>query len=323
MACFCHVNGIEVKDAKARPVANLLELKLKKNLEVGNVITTMGYHRANDGGMSRYLIRPIDELDIDDGGSTIIINDNLTAEMLLSDNESVNARQYGAKGDGVTDDSVALQNLLTNNSNVVIANGTYVVSQSLKLKNNQIITLINATIISTKKYSDEPILWALGVKDVHINGINSTVRYASTGENQTIMKIEFGNNIHIKGLTFDAFTSAIEILDSEETPSDLIMIKDCIFIHTDSNLYDAEVFTISEHAKNVFTDDNFLVIGTAHNFDKLPNVGYEDDDQVDLGEPDEEPDGEDPEELPGTDDPDHNGDREPTGDDDQVDLGNP
>ncbi|PKR82601.1 right-handed parallel beta-helix repeat-containing protein [Heyndrickxia camelliae] len=61
---------------------------------------------------------------------------------------SINVKWFGAKGDGVTDDTSALQSALNESSNIYIPDGTYLISQSLVVKANTNIRMsINAVII--------------------------------------------------------------------------------------------------------------------------------------------------------------------------------
>lgn len=52
MSDFKILNGFYVKDEKARPVNSVSEMKAISNLVSGNIIRTVGYYSANDGGRS-------------------------------------------------------------------------------------------------------------------------------------------------------------------------------------------------------------------------------------------------------------------------------
>lgn len=92
---------------KARPLKTVAELRAMSDLAVGDVVHTIGYYSANDGGGASYLIRERAVTDVDDGGSVLVINDNIVAELIVD--EKLNVLQFGARGDGVTNDTVALQ----------------------------------------------------------------------------------------------------------------------------------------------------------------------------------------------------------------------
>lgn len=76
--CFCHFNGYEVKDAKARNDISKIETNMD-NMKIANV------------------------------------------------------KDYGAVGDGVTDDTQAFINALANNKNVYVPTGTYLISESITI----------------------------------------------------------------------------------------------------------------------------------------------------------------------------------------------
>ena len=100
----------EVMDEKARPVKSVAEMKAIKNLKAGDIIKTIGYYSANDGGGATYLIREKSETDVEDNGAIHFINDSLVAELII-ENDTINTKQYGCAGDGVTNDTAKLQAL--------------------------------------------------------------------------------------------------------------------------------------------------------------------------------------------------------------------
>ena len=99
---------------------------LATDLQIGEVVATLGYYNAYDGGGAIYNIV----------ASTAKLHETLSngnvAEMVYTDTVSV--LQVGAVGDGITDDLAAFQNVVGAVQNVIVPAGhTYELSDSLTL----------------------------------------------------------------------------------------------------------------------------------------------------------------------------------------------
>lgn len=117
---------------------NVEEMTEAQNLINGSFARTMGYYSKNDGGNGLYKIRTRTFDDVIDNGSIIEMeNENLIAELIVKN--SVNAKQFGAKGDGLTDDTTALQNFVDYEliRNKIIPNGTYLVTNIIYITKMQ------------------------------------------------------------------------------------------------------------------------------------------------------------------------------------------
>lgn len=103
-------NDTKVK-AKPYYFNTVAEMKSSKHLKDGDCAITLGYYSVNDGGNATYKIRTKTSSDVDDGGSIHYIGTDLVAELII-ENGTVNVLQFGAKGDGITDNYEVLQNVL-------------------------------------------------------------------------------------------------------------------------------------------------------------------------------------------------------------------
>ena len=93
-------------DGRTVPFDNVAQLR-DADLVAGKIAATLGYYDINDGGAGVYSIRAAVPGDTDDGGSIIILENGNVAELIC--NGSVNVKQFGAIGDGVSDDTSYVQ----------------------------------------------------------------------------------------------------------------------------------------------------------------------------------------------------------------------
>ena len=82
---------------------NIATMKTDINLEEGDVIQTLGYYEANDGGSGLYEIVDDENL-VDDGGSIHELDNGLFAQLIV-DHDGINIKQFGAKSFTVTSES--------------------------------------------------------------------------------------------------------------------------------------------------------------------------------------------------------------------------
>ena len=132
------------------------------NLRDGDMAVTTGYYGYNDGGAAKYKI--LDNSYAADNGSVINLNNGLQA-VLIVDNNTINVKQFGAKGDGSTDDSTAIKNAFAfngnNKSTVEFVDGaTYVAKDKIYIYSNTTVELNGCTIkdgaasVTTTDYND-------------------------------------------------------------------------------------------------------------------------------------------------------------------------
>lgn len=88
-------------------VDSIAELKLIKKTPYARS-TVMGYYTAVDGGGGTYWYDSTDTTSTDNGGTIIVASDG--GRWKLQANELISAKQFGAKLDGTTDDTTAIQN---------------------------------------------------------------------------------------------------------------------------------------------------------------------------------------------------------------------
>lgn len=213
----------------------LADLKDDLELMEGSTATTKGYYAINDGGAAVYTIREKGVSDADDGGSVIFLDNGKVAELLVSDN-TINVKQFGAKGDNTANDYYALQaalDFVPNGGCVYFPKGRYKINDGLVLEKNDVTIYsdFRAEYLCTI-YSDQSItiLTTTGY-GARIQGIN----FWGNGSSEV-----FGTT---HGISFDRRS-----LGDEETYSNLdAEVRDCGFIYINT--------CITGYGRNVFVFD--------------------------------------------------------------------
>lgn len=144
-------------------VNNVEELK-NTNLVNGSRVKTLGYYTINDGGGADYYIsnvKPTNYYEKLNNGNYAILNKNAN-----------NVKQFGAYGDGVHDDTISIQNCINERDSILIDNGSYLISNTIYLKNGQTITGSNSelwdntkTVILSEITSNKPAITTSEVKN--------------------------------------------------------------------------------------------------------------------------------------------------------------
>ena len=153
---------------------NVVSMKNAENLVNGSTVETYGYYSIGDKGGAKYRIRTVTNSDIIDEITLFALtnSETLIAELII--NSSMNVRQYGAKGDGSTDDTTRIQKALDTVSNVTIPDGTYMIDATTSLipnDGNRITLSKNATLKAiTNSETYYVIVLFDDVTDVEISG---------------------------------------------------------------------------------------------------------------------------------------------------------
>ena len=119
---LCLEEGMTKEQIKEQTIFyfnNVAAMKASDRLKNGMVVKTLGYYSANDGGSANYLIRTKTQSDVEDNGSIHFIGTNLVAELIVENGE-VNVKQFGAKGDGVQDDTQVIKKSIEFADNIYI-----------------------------------------------------------------------------------------------------------------------------------------------------------------------------------------------------------
>ena len=116
-------------------------------LKEGDIIKTLGYWEKGDGGGAYYEI-VYAPTDLDDGVYVHYLHtsDTLRAHYIM-DEFALNSMQFGARGNGTSDDYGTLQKAINAGSEVTFVKRSYRLTGSLEVPSNTIVDLNGATII--------------------------------------------------------------------------------------------------------------------------------------------------------------------------------
>ena len=262
------------------------DMKSSTNLVNGSICKTLGFHSINDLGGSFYKIRNITNNDIVDEITIISLsNESLIAELI--NNEEINIKQFGAIGNGTTDDTVAIQTAINYIESKEILELTFpvgfykitqslVISKALKLKGDiSTVYNTNTDVKSVSLYwagssnsnmlemsSSTVIVNGLNVENIGFNGNNIDV----IGINLTkakysrIINCSFTN---IKGciyLTNNSYHNIIEKCFFREY-TDYGVKVDKTTLQANSNIISENIFTLKSNNYGIIVNDaNGIII---------------------------------------------------------------
>lgn len=193
----------------------------------------------------------------DSGELSEIIQGEVFNDLTDKINRIISPEFYGAKGDGVTDDTKPLQQCLTNNS-FVLLKGKYKISEPLVFDNLSNVVLFGGEIT---RATDKTFNTVTGTNcsNIHINNVvfdgngnNREMDYEWMENVQgCILLVGDAFNIFVEKCTIKNFNYGIYVLGAELTDgidSVNATIKDCIFRNCHS--------AIDTHGKNTLIDHN-------------------------------------------------------------------
>lgn len=160
----------------------IAEMKACNKLKNGDCVQTLGYYSANDGGSGTYQIVNDSTL-VDDGGSVHDITNGLKAKLIIKD--GINVKQFGAYGDGVHNDTNAIQNMLLINKSLYLPKGKYKLSSPIQLTswliidgNNSELIFSNDKIFTWENATDT--IWNCEIRNLLITGNGSSTFMTGT-----------------------------------------------------------------------------------------------------------------------------------------------
>ena len=179
------------------------------NIVEDSIVYTRGFSVPGDGGGSKYEIVYAPG-EVPDGYTSIRLNNRDTLRAHLSTENVVVPEQFGAIGDGINDDTDAINRILNTDYPINInSNQKYRVTNNITIPTGKFIDFKGATLIL-----DDCRLLIENVADVSIHNIN----ISATGDSKTAFYINKSSRISITNSNIIGVKnneSAISIKDSD------------------------------------------------------------------------------------------------------------
>ena len=175
------------------------DMKSSTILKIGNICETLSYYKDyNLGGAKYKIISRGENGDIIEGGIEL---DNGNIALLIE--SEVNVYQFGAKGDGVTDDTEAIQKALNFANDVYLKQGVFAVTSITVNKHNNLIGCGIEKFTEMPKVNNEYVfqnyIKSIGTNDIVIinNGTIKDTNFIGNSDNEFVIKNEDANLINI------------------------------------------------------------------------------------------------------------------------------
>lgn len=253
---------------------SVAEMKADSHLKAGDCAITLGYYSANDGGNGEYLIKTKTQSDVEDNGSIHFLEKDRVAELIYD--KIINVAQFGAIGDGVTDDTEAIQkamNYLKDGMTIeFVTSKNYKINSMINIPSKVNVNGNDCKFKYTEEFTDEYTLYYgsrtpkqsdytdnLNKKLININFINSDTSKIRNG-------IYIKDNVNIEGIYSWGLNKTIDITNEY---LDFVSIKNInIFGKTGENYaintgYQGDARTIERihmHKPSLIGIDNMLYI---------------------------------------------------------------
>lgn len=206
-------NGVALpaflKDSNTIVVDNISALKAIDKTKFTKA-QVLGYYTKGDGGGGVYWFDPSDTASADNGGTIIVATDG--ARWKLAQAGNVTVRQFGAKGDGVTNDAPAIQAAINyvasapggEPGKLVVPPGNYVIGASLTISGSLEIDgaghLQEGAVFVATAALDAPILDVSVRSKISNLTIQAWANAART--NQSGIRIRNTNDVSMSGISF-------------------------------------------------------------------------------------------------------------------------
>lgn len=165
---------------------------------IGSAANLAGYAGVNDGGGGLFVADFADAISSDDGGTVIV--DAAGTRWKRADTRRITAKMFGAKANGLDDDTAAIQAACNTTGLVVqLEPGRYLISDLIDIPNGvQLVGVGEATIIEQTSSDKTHCFELLGRRDSKIKGMRLVSPVLGSG--RSAIKLTSCTNVHVEEL---------------------------------------------------------------------------------------------------------------------------
>lgn len=209
------------------------------SLQSGDLCFCQGYYNSGDGGASYFIITNEETPET----YYVTLNNGLKAVLLLEN--SMNAKQFGAYGDGIHDDHDALQSLIDSATICTLVPGTYLNSAVLNISDNEKCMQFDG--------NGSEIQCSTNGLEFQMFVSKSDIIIKNTFFNQNLrgrkaIHLQNVSNITIESVTISGFTASYGWTTNENAlyidNSTNILVNHCHFLNN-GNQYDTTATTLN------------------------------------------------------------------------------
>ncbi|MBQ7239862.1 MAG: hypothetical protein IJS56_00310 [Bacilli bacterium] len=237
------------------------------NASVGKVVKTKGYSSANDGGEAKYQIVKKSNQVIDNG--LYILLDNGNVAQLIIGRQTVNVKQFGAKGDGTTNDSIAFNNAINSGAvTIKIPDGTYNMNNTLFTLTKFMRFVGNGETKTTVKNGTIKAPYGVSAEDITFDGgYTQNVEFTGVGHEKNgsvifdvtptgIRDVSY-KNCTFKNVTVASYARHGSDIETDKTRLRNDTAKDCTF----TNLRRVGIYHTVPLSNGTYLNNSFTNLG--------------------------------------------------------------
>jgi len=203
---------------------SIAALRLRSGTTIANAAKTLGYYSAGDGGGNSFYWDGTSTAT--DNAGTVIKPTSVSGagRWLAVDTSYINVKQFGAVGDGVADDTAAIQNALAAHAGLISGLGlTYKVTSKLTVGAGR--RLHDLTLVA----ADAPAVSGDGIIEVSAADVEITeVTIDGGGFAHTGVKLDSASNVKIANISIsDCTYSSIFAITSNDINIERGTFADC------------------------------------------------------------------------------------------------